>query len=321
MYELAILHEGEVAHLFSIGSGAVLVGRGGANDIQTSDPSVSWQHAMFFVEAGRVWVRDLGSSNGTFVREERIRGPQMLRDGDRVRLGAGTILRVGYGEGAPDTPVGGIVIQDEESGTGAPVLSDRFTIGSGLGCDLRLEGVPEVAATVMLHAGGELWLGMDDDECAIFPGTTFEVAGRRLVVRTVPGGREATVVPDPDRYPYRVTATLAGVTGPVASVRDLVSRQEYTCEVGNRAILLYLLATKVDEDRRAGCIAQDIGWCSDDDIMSKVWGRHGDANKLHVLLHRLRADVKGAGLDPWFIEKKQRYVRIRVAEVELPATR
>ena len=51
--------------------------------------------------------------------------------------------------------------------------------------------------------------------------------------------------------------------------------------------------------------------------MSGVWGRHGDINKLHVLLHRLRADVREQGLDPWCIEKKQRYVRIRVLDAEV----
>jgi diguanylate cyclase (GGDEF)-like protein len=38
-------------------------------------------------------VEDLGSTNGTFVGTERIVGPVRLRDGDRIQLGPGTLLR------------------------------------------------------------------------------------------------------------------------------------------------------------------------------------------------------------------------------------
>jgi pSer/pThr/pTyr-binding forkhead associated (FHA) protein len=321
LYELAILRDGEVSHRFSIGSSAVLVGRGPGNDIQPSDPSVSWQHAMFFVEAGRVWVRDLGSSNGTFIRDERIRGPQVLRHGDQVRLGAGTILVMRYLGDAPEYPIGGLVVLDEESGIAKPVLTDRFTIGSASDCELRVDGLAARAATLMSHANGEIWLCEDAEQRPLAIMERFTVAGRRFLLREVPGARDITVVPDPDRYHYKVLAWLEGPTGPEAKVEDLDSHRAYHCEVGNRAILLFLLSRKLREDRDRGATFNEAGWCSDDEVMSGVWGRHGDANKLHVLLHRLRADVKEAGLDPWFIEKKQRFVRIRVAEVEIAPVR
>ena len=52
----------------------------------TGDPYVSTQHAELRVEGEEVFVRDLGSTNGTYRNDERIR-QSALRDGDRVRFG------------------------------------------------------------------------------------------------------------------------------------------------------------------------------------------------------------------------------------------
>ena len=78
-----------------------------------------------------------------------------------------------------------------------------------------------------------------------------------------------------------------------------------------------MLGRRYEEDRLRGVPVEERGWCPDDEVMTGIWGRHGDENKLNVLLHRLRAELRGAGFDPWFIEKKQRYVRLRVSEVTL----
>jgi hypothetical protein len=88
-------------------------------------------------------------------------------------------------------------------------------------------------------------------------------------------------------------------------------------EAETRAILLYLLGKKVDDDRRGGTQKDEVGWCADDDAIVGVWGRNGlpdGANRLKVLVHRLRAEIERAGLDPWFIERRRRFIRIRVRE-------
>ncbi|MGK0347601.1 MAG: hypothetical protein ACI855_003688, partial [Myxococcota bacterium] len=49
-----------------------------------------------------------------------------------------------------------------------------------------------------------------------------------------------------------------------------------------------------------------------------VWGRGaGEDNKLHVLVYRLRNELKKAGFDPWFIEKRRKYIRARIAGAEI----
>ena len=66
----------------------IKIGRSGDNDIKLSHASVSRHHAEIFVDAdGNVFVRDLKSSNGTFVNDVRIEGGKELKPGDTLRVG------------------------------------------------------------------------------------------------------------------------------------------------------------------------------------------------------------------------------------------
>jgi two-component system cell cycle response regulator len=66
---------------------AYIVGRDAEVDLVISRSSVSRQHSQLTQdEAGEWWVQDLGSTNGTFVNEERITR-RCLTDGDQVRFG------------------------------------------------------------------------------------------------------------------------------------------------------------------------------------------------------------------------------------------
>ena len=62
------------------------IGRSDESEIVLLDPSVSRVHAVVEVGAGEAVVRDLGSTNGTFLNGRRIEREQ-LRDGDELRFG------------------------------------------------------------------------------------------------------------------------------------------------------------------------------------------------------------------------------------------
>jgi hypothetical protein len=57
-------------------------------DVLLADPQVSRRHAIVRVVDSRPVLEDLGSTNGTFVNEERIEGARDLEVGDVVRFGA-----------------------------------------------------------------------------------------------------------------------------------------------------------------------------------------------------------------------------------------
>ena len=292
------------------------LGRSPSNDIVLADSTVSWHHAVAWLEGGAVWLRDLGSRNGTFVNEHQVKQPVRLAPGDVVKVGQVKAFQLP--ETAMVLQMRSFIVEDVESGAAFPVRADRFHIGSGDGVDLFVKRASDRAATLMVHTNGELWIGTDSGEFALDLGVPFEVAGRRLLVREVDPTQVPTIEVDSDRYPYRVQTTLNGASGPEATLIDLTDNKRHLVSADNRAILLHILVSKILEDREAGVRPEEQGWCSDDDVRVGIWGRRTDqdANSLHVLVYRLRSELKKSGFDPWFIEKRRKAIRVRVREVE-----
>jgi pSer/pThr/pTyr-binding forkhead associated (FHA) protein len=67
--------------------GRTTLGRDETNRIVVLDEKASSHHAVIVGQAGRFAVEDVGSTNGTFVDEQRLAGSHPLRSGERVRLG------------------------------------------------------------------------------------------------------------------------------------------------------------------------------------------------------------------------------------------
>jgi hypothetical protein len=63
------------------------VGRGAECELRVEDTYASQQHARLFPKGGGWYVEDLGSTNGTFVNEQKLVAPALLQPGDRVRIG------------------------------------------------------------------------------------------------------------------------------------------------------------------------------------------------------------------------------------------
>ena len=63
------------------------IGRGKENHICLSHPTVSKQHAIYYVKDGHSIVEDIGSSNGTFVNGERIK-KTILSSEDTLLIGS-----------------------------------------------------------------------------------------------------------------------------------------------------------------------------------------------------------------------------------------
>lgn len=72
---------------YRLNLGSTTVGRGRDNDIWIDHPEVSSDHAMIREEDGRFTLHDRGSTNGTTLNGELLRGPASLEDGDEIALG------------------------------------------------------------------------------------------------------------------------------------------------------------------------------------------------------------------------------------------
>jgi hypothetical protein len=83
LVERAPGHESGIA--YDLMSGATL-GRGDV-EIRLDDPFASSQHARISRQGHVLVIEDLGSTNGTYLNEEPLTGPQPLHAGDRIRIG------------------------------------------------------------------------------------------------------------------------------------------------------------------------------------------------------------------------------------------
>lgn len=77
---------------YGLDKAEIILGRDPTVDIHINSPEVSRRHARLS-RAEQGWqIEDLGSSNGTFVNGNQISAPVVLKNGDEVRLGPGTVF-------------------------------------------------------------------------------------------------------------------------------------------------------------------------------------------------------------------------------------
>lgn len=325
--EIQVLRQGRVVHSLTMSSRALLVGRAPDNDLVLADGRVSGHHLVLHWDDSGLVVRDLGSTNGTYLNDVPVTAATPVSNSDVLRLGSGVILRIFLTARAttPEVSRGSLVVVDLGSGLAYAFHGNRFRIGRRLTSDLHLPNGPEVAAALTRHANGELWLGTDEEEHQVQVGEPFEVAGHRLLLRENPPGVNAATeqdsgAPGGQIAPYRLRVNLVGQTGPEALLEDLRTGQRHTLRAENRVVLLYVLAQRVLSDREGAVPTDDRGWLPDDEAMRGIWGRRWESmgsNNFQVLLCRVRKEIHDAGMDGWFLEKRRGYTRIALDDVEI----
>ena len=64
-----------------------MIGRDPQCQLRPASPAVSKQHCGITVRGGKVFVRDYGSTNGTFVNGEQVAGEREAANGDHLKIG------------------------------------------------------------------------------------------------------------------------------------------------------------------------------------------------------------------------------------------
>lgn len=80
------------------------MGRSPDSDIVLDQGGASRQHARLIPDPDGVWVEDTGSTNGTFVNDERIERPRLLRVGDHLQVGQSVFLLITEAPATEDDP-------------------------------------------------------------------------------------------------------------------------------------------------------------------------------------------------------------------------
>jgi pSer/pThr/pTyr-binding forkhead associated (FHA) protein len=84
---VVIRSDGQKARSVRVESTSLVLGRAPDCELPLEDTYVSQQHARIFAKDDAWYVEDLGSTNGTFVNDQRLSSPAMVQSGDRIRLG------------------------------------------------------------------------------------------------------------------------------------------------------------------------------------------------------------------------------------------
>lgn len=68
-------------------NGGITLGRAATADLHVEDPFASSAHARIFPRGQYMYIEDMGSTNGTFLNGQQLRGPEQLRASDSIRIG------------------------------------------------------------------------------------------------------------------------------------------------------------------------------------------------------------------------------------------
>jgi pSer/pThr/pTyr-binding forkhead associated (FHA) protein len=133
MPKLVVLSEGYTGQTYELKAEKTTVGRLDDNAFQIPDPSVSSHHCEIILKGEEVLIRDLNSTNGSFINSEQIT-EAMLKPGQVVRFGQ---IDVRLEATQPVGPSGkkildktmvipqGVKLGDLEKGSGSTVVFDK----------------------------------------------------------------------------------------------------------------------------------------------------------------------------------------------------
>ena len=117
MEQAYLVHSRRAPQIVALDAEQVTLGRAAGNDLSfASDGTVSGRHAIVERQQDGWTIRDLHSSNGTYVNGQRLDGPRLLRTGDLVTLGKERIsFRIQQTPGAPQPagPAGYLTVTEE----------------------------------------------------------------------------------------------------------------------------------------------------------------------------------------------------------------
>jgi diguanylate cyclase (GGDEF)-like protein len=217
--------------------GEIFIGRTPDNALVLDDGSVSRRHASLLYGDDGWTLRDLGSTNGTFVNGVRVR-EALLRDGDRVRVG-GVIL-----QGVLDAPRGQRVDEIRAHMETIDVLTDAATT---MGLVSRMEawanaaGRPE-ALLVVLDLDG---LGAINQKYGELVGDDAIVAVAERLRRILPGGVTCARLGGGEFALWRSEPLAGGVTSLVEQVTDGIAAEALALQEGRLRATVTAAGTRV----------------------------------------------------------------------------
>src|SRR5262249_717014 len=83
-----------------------LIGRDPQCHLRPASPMISKGHCALIVKDGKVYLKDFGSTNGSYVNEQQVKNAVLLKNGDKVKIGPLFFeIRIEAGSSASHAPV------------------------------------------------------------------------------------------------------------------------------------------------------------------------------------------------------------------------
>ncbi len=89
---LVVIHGNNLGEKYILNRLETIIGRKEDADIQVEEENVSRQHAKIMLHDSNVTIKDLKSTNGTFINTKRLKDEVVLKEGDLILIG-NTILK------------------------------------------------------------------------------------------------------------------------------------------------------------------------------------------------------------------------------------
>src|SRR5215213_6557697 len=64
-----------------------IIGRDPECQLRPASPMISKRHCAVLVKNGKAYIRDFGSTNGTFVNDEPVKGERQIHNDDTLKVG------------------------------------------------------------------------------------------------------------------------------------------------------------------------------------------------------------------------------------------
>ena len=216
MITLRVIKGVEPGRDYVFDSFPAVVGRDRASELVLIDHSVSRRHAVLTSDGTQVVLKDLDSSNGTFVNRERLDPDCVLRTGDRIKIGA-TVFEVEsiQSGGTAHAPAPAVDLMDDGDPSSTTVFQGVAPIDRSRLRDVDVTRLGAAAIQKRLHTLSRVneILGRGAAEVSEFLDQILEV-----LFDAVPIDRGAVLLRDPGGEALRAAASRTREGGSSAEV-------------------------------------------------------------------------------------------------------